>query len=172
MKSQKQLVENPIILGKIIGHFGVKGWLKVYSHTQPREEITKYKLIYVYLEGNYELIGDSEWNSSGKNILLKLDKTSDRESASKYINLDLVIDRTNLPDLPEGRYYWNDLEGIQVKNIHGNSLGTISHMIETGSNNVVVLSDDRLIPFVLNDVVKEVDLKNRIMIVEWDWDWD
>tara|TARA_Y100000590_G_scaffold292006_1_gene328739 strand:- start:779 stop:1297 length:519 start_codon:yes stop_codon:yes gene_type:complete len=172
MKSQKQLIENPIILGKIIGHFGVKGWLKVYSHTQPREEITKYKLIYVYLEGNYELIGDSEWNSSGKNILLKLDKTSDRESASKYINLDLVIDRTNLPDLPEGRYYWNDLEGIQVKNIHGNSLGTISHMIETGSNNVVVLSDDRLIPFVLNDVVKEVDLKNRIMIVEWDWDWD
>ena len=45
-------------------------------------------------------------------------------------------------------------------------------MIETGSNDVVVLSDDRLIPFVLNDVVKEVDMKNRIMIVEWDWDWN
>ena len=171
MKSQKQLIENPIILGKIIGNFGVKGWLKVYSHTQPREDITKYKLIYVYLEGNYELISDSEWNSSGKNILLKLDKTSDRESASKYINSDIVIDRANLPELPHGRYYWNDLEGMQVKNIHGDSLGVISHMIETGSNDVVVLSDDRLIPFVLNDVVKEVDLKNRIMIVEWDWDW-
>ena len=172
MKSQKQLVENPIILGKIIGHFGVKGWLKVFSHTHPREEITKYKLIYVYLEGNYELIGDPEWNNTGKNILLKLDKTSDRESASKYINTDLVIDRTNLPELPHGRYYWNDLEGMQVKNIHGDSLGVISHMIETGSNDVVVLSDDRLIPFVLNDVVKEVDMKNRIMIVEWDWDWN
>ena len=69
MKSQKQLVENPIVLGKIIGHFGVKGWLKVFSHTHPREEITKYKLIYVYLEGNYELIGDPEWNKTGKNIL-------------------------------------------------------------------------------------------------------
>ena len=115
-----------------------------------------------------------EWirDNTGKNILLKLDKTSDRESASKYINTDLVIDRTNLPELPHGRYYWNDLEGMQVKNIHGDSLGLISHMIETGSNDVMVLSDDRLIPFVLNDVVKEVDMKNRIMIVEWDWDWN
>ncbi len=118
------------------------------------------------------MIGDPEWNNSGKNILLKLDKTSDRESASKYINSDLVIDRANLPELPHGRYYWNDLEGMQVKNIHGDSLGVISYMIETGSNDVMVLSDDRLIPFVLNDVVKEVDMKNRIMIVEWDWDWN
>jgi len=172
MRYQKQLIEKPIILGKITGHFGVKGWLKVFSHTQPREEITKYKLIYVYLQGFYELIDNSEWNSSGKNILLKLDKTSDRESASKYINSDLVINRANLPELPDGRYYWNDLEGMQVKNIHGNSLGTISHMIETGSNDVIVLSDERLIPFVLDDVVKEVDLKNRTIIVEWDWDWN
>ena len=118
------------------------------------------------------MIGDPEWNNTGKNILLKLDKTSDRESASKYINSDLVIDRTNLPELPHGRYYWNDLEGMQVKNIHGDSLGVISYMIETGSNDVMILSDDRLIPFVLNDVVKEVDMKNRIMIVEWDWDWN
>tara|TARA_B100000575_G_scaffold214705_1_gene175480 strand:- start:239 stop:757 length:519 start_codon:yes stop_codon:yes gene_type:complete len=172
MKSQKQLVENPIIVGKIIGHFGVKGWLKVFSHTHPREGITKYNLIYVCLEGNYELIGDPKWNNSGKNILLKLDKISDRESVGKYINSDLVIDRANLPELPQGRYYWNDLEGMQVKNIHGDSLGVISHMIETGSNDVVVLSDDRLIPFLLNDVVTEVDMKNRIMIVEWDWDWN
>ena len=39
---QNDDIENPIIIGQITGHFGVKGWLKIRSFTRPLDEVLSY----------------------------------------------------------------------------------------------------------------------------------
>ena len=71
---------------------------------------------------------------------------------------DIGIHRTQLPALKRGEYYWADLEGLRVVCLDGTELGTVSYLLETGANDVLVLQGDRerLIPYVA-DVIREVD---------------
>ena len=163
--------DSKVTLGKIIGHFGVRGWLKVFSYTKPREQITKYQEIKIdndHLNSNFEL---EDWKIHGNQILLKIKKFDNRDDAEVFKNSLIIIDRKNLPDLTEGQYYWNDLEGMEVHGIDGKKIGKVSHMIETGSNDVMVMEDNKeLIPFIFGQVVKKVDLEKNLIEVDWNWD--
>jgi 16S rRNA processing protein RimM len=75
-----------------------------------------------------------------------------------------------MPDPAPGEYYWNDLLGLTVVTLQNEPLGKVDHLLETGANDVLVVSGDRerLIPFVLDDVVKRVDLDAGVIQVDWD----
>jgi 16S rRNA processing protein RimM len=78
-----------------------------------------------------------------------------------------------LPELHEGEYYWNDLQGLRVENLDGVELGRISYVFETGANDVIVVKGRReyLIPFTWGNAVRRVDLEKGLMIVDWDPDF-
>ena len=84
-----------------------------------------------------------------------------------------------IPDLEEGELYWFQLEGLVVKNSFGEVLGAIDHMLETGANDVMVVEatndsidkEQRLIPYLEDDVVKQVDQEAGVVIVDWDSDY-
>ena len=163
--------DSKVILGKIVGHFGVRGWLKIFSYTNPREQITKYQEIKIdndNLKSDFKL---EDWKIHGKQILLKIKKFDNRNDVEIFIDNQLIIDRKNLPELTEGQYYWNDLEGMEVQEIDGKKIGKVSHMIETGSNDVMVMENNKdLIPFIFGEVVKKVDLEKNLIEVDWNWD--
>jgi len=164
--------DESICVGHIIGVQGVKGWVKVFSDTSPRENILNYspwkivtgeKIMDVAVNGRLQ----------GKNVIAQIDGIEDRDLAVELIGSKIYIEPGQLPKLAEGEYYWSDLIGMKVESLESEPLGTVETMMETGANDVMVLQGDRerLIPFVIDEIVREVDLANKRVVVDWQPDY-
>ena len=159
---------NHVVLGEVSAHHGVRGWVKVYSHTRPLENILDYPRWWLRVRGNWQEVEVAEGRMHGKGIIVRIDKVNSREDAETYLKAEIAVARD---DLPEGDgFYWSDLVGLRVETIDGEPLGTVDHLFETGANDVVVVKGDRerLIPWVRDDVVKDVDLEGGLIRVDWD----
>lgn len=163
--------EDYIVVGRISGIYGVRGWVKVFSHTQPRENILTYATWYLKKQGAWAA-GDLETGRvHGKGVVAKLKGCDDRDAAAALMGCDIAIRRDQLPQAAPGEYYWADLEGLRVINLDGVALGVVDHLLETGANDVLVVREggtERLIPFVQGLFVKSIDLETGEMIVDWD----
>ena len=161
-----------ISVGHILGVHGVKGQVRVFSNTSPRENILNYSP-WVVSHAGLEQVTEVTGRRQGKNVIASLDLFSDRNLAEEYIGAEIFIYRHQLPELAEGEYYWSQLTGLQVISLEGDDLGVVDQMIETGANDVMVVQGDRerLIPFVIDDVVKSVDLNQQQIQVDWKADY-
>jgi 16S rRNA processing protein RimM len=166
------LSPDPVVLGRITGLFGVRGWVKVFSYTDPREAVLNYDRWLLSRTGDSRSARVAEGKRHGKTVIVRLEGYDDRDQAAALIGFDIGVPRDELPDIDEGRYYWSDLEGLQVVTQTGKLVGTLDHFIETGANDVMVIKGDQecLIPFVMDQVVVNVDLAEGVITVDWDWD--
>ncbi len=157
-----------ICVGHILGPQGVKGWVKIFSNTSPRENIVSYSPWLVEWGTELKQI-NVEGRVQGKYVIARLEGIEDRSQADELIGRQLFIRQEQLPSLDEGEYYWSDLTGLKVVSLQGDDLGQIESMLETGASDVMVVKGDRerLIPFVMDDIVKQVDLENQRMVVDW-----
>jgi 16S rRNA processing protein RimM len=162
--------EKLLELGKISGVFGVKGWVKVYSYTDPREGITNYSPWRVKLKGQWREYTVEAGQRQGKTVIAKLEGIDDRDQAMLLSGGLIAIRSDQLQPLAEGEYYWHQLEGLQVVNLQGVELGIVDHMMETGANDVMVVKGDRerLIPFTQGHTVELIDLDEGVITVDWD----
>jgi len=160
-----------VTLGRISGVHGVKGWLRVYSDTSPRENILQYAPWHLVREGKQEKWKVSSGRLQGKSVVVKLAGCNDRNAAEELVGAEIRIPRSALPEteLP-GEHYWADLIGLRVETRDGVDLGRVDHLFETGSNDVIVVSGDRerMIPYLWQQVVQEVDLEAGVIRVDWD----
>lgn len=162
-----------ITLGKITGFFGVKGWVKLYSHTRPRIGIAEYQQFYA---GDKKTpLTFTHIQQSGKYIIGCIDGVDSRESAENYLDIELFVARDDLPQL-DNEYYWHELIGLSVINQQGQTLGKITEMMETGANDVMVVHHDdgteHLIPYAISHFVLSIDTDNGEMQVDWELDDD
>lgn len=106
----------------------------------------------------------------GRVLLARFAGVTDRTQAERLTGAELAITRAQLPDLPPGEHYWADLEGLRVENLAGLDLGCVKTLMETGANDVLVVTGERerLIPWLRPDVIREVDLQARLVRVDWD----
>jgi 16S rRNA processing protein RimM len=162
-----------ILMGRVSGLFGVKGWLKIYSHAAPREGILDYKVWYLMRDGNWQPFRVAAGQRQGKSVVAHLEGYDDRDQATSLLGSDIAIRREQLPALADGEYYWSDLEGLRVVNLQGIELGVVSYLFETGANDVLVVKGERerLIPYTLGMAVKSVDLQDGQITVDWDPDF-
>jgi len=160
-----------VLLGHVASAYGIKGWSRIHSDTEPREAIFDYQPW---------LIGDEAipmrvlaGKKQGKHLVAELEGVSDRNAAESLAGQNIAVFRDQLPDLPDSHYYWTDLIGSSVYNQDGLALGMIREMIATGANDVMLVRGDRerLIPFVQGEYVTEVDLGARTVRVNWDPDF-
>ena len=88
------------------------------------------------------------------------------------MGLEISISRDQLPETDEDEFYWADLIGLRVETIDGRLLGVVDHLMETGSNDVLVVAGDTqcLVPFLWETVVKRISLSERLVVVDWDPD--
>lgn len=162
-----------VIVGRISGLFGVRGWVKVHSYTDPREAILDYATWLVELAGEWRTFEILEGRPHGKTIVARLDGIDDREAAAEMVQATIGVDRSDMPAPEEGEYYWSDLEGLTVQKESGEMVGTVAYLIETGANDVLVVQKDGkelLLPFVTGEVIKDVDLTGGVIRVDWEWD--
>lgn len=178
--SQSDTIE----LGKIVGVWGVKGWLKVFSYTRNKQDIGRYDEWLLSTPHRSTSRSSSLRNvqvkncrAQGQNIVAQLEGIDDRDAAQVLIGQSIFIDQSQLPVLPEGEFYWVQLIGLSVVNLQGDQLGVVTSMLETGANDVFVVSDrsgnseqERLIPHI-DEVVMNVSLDEQILRVDWDKDF-
>ena len=157
-------------LGRVAGVFGVQGWLKIHSYTDPLANILKYQPWILVDAGGERLIEQPRGKVQGKSIVVQLPGIDDRDSAQALIGACIWVDRDTLPKPKAGEVYWNDLEGMQVVNAAGVDFGVVSHLFSTPANDVLVAKGERerLIPWLPGVYVLNVDVESRRIEVDWD----
>ena len=145
--------------------------MRIFSYTDPRENIIVYQPWFVKNgEGSWTEQTLANGRRHGKGVIAQLTGCTDRDAAHALIGYEIAVQREQLPKAEAGEYYWNDLIGLQVINTQDEQLGTVDHFLETGANDVLVLKGDqeRLVPFVMEQVVLKVDLESGVIRVDWD----
>jgi 16S rRNA processing protein RimM len=161
--------ERRILLGRVLGAFGVRGELKLQSFTDPPSRLLKYQPWALVHRGAEREVSQARGRDTAKGVLLTLPGITDRDQADALAGAEVWVPRSRLPAPKPGEYYWVDLEGLRVVNREGVLLGTVSHLFETAANDVIVVGGerDRLIPF-LDDYVLSVDFDAGQVTVDWD----
>ncbi|MFI3246196.1 MAG: ribosome maturation factor RimM [Ferrimonas sp.] len=169
--------QDMIVVGKLGSAYGIRGWLKVNAFTDEPEGIFDYTPWNITLHGETRLIEVLEWRRHGGGVVCRLDGIEDRNAAERLTHAEISIRAEQLNELPEEEFYWRDLIGCDVVNTQGYNMGTVTGLLETGSNDVLEVkakSNDafgkreRLIPFVTSQFVLSVDLAAKQINVDWD----
>jgi 16S rRNA processing protein RimM len=166
-------VQDLINVGKISGLFGLKGYLKVFSYTEPRENILSYKHWLLKKSGKEQSAKVIGGQLQGKNVVAQLEGIRDRDQAEVLLGWDVYISHGQLPALAKGEYYWTDLIGLDVENTEGFHLGKVDSLFETGANDILLVKGEkeRAIPFLQGQAIKSIDLTAGKIIVDWDVDF-
>lgn len=159
-------------LGRVSAVFGIRGWVKVHSWTRPRDGILDYE--------HWLLGADGRWTSRrlvagkrhGPGVIASLEGIEDRTAAEALVGAVIAVERRQLAQAAAGEYYWRDLVGMKVVNLESVELGSVSELMETGANDVLVVDGERrrLIPFT-GEAVRDVDTEARVIRVDWDEDF-
>ncbi|GAA5120706.1 ribosome maturation factor RimM [Alloalcanivorax gelatiniphagus] len=166
-----------LVVGRIVSVHGVKGWVKVYSYTDPIENIFDYQPWYLFDDGAWREVKLGGRRRQGKGLVAGLDGYDDREQARReLVGREIAVPRSQLPESGDDEYYWRDLIGLRVKLDDGRDLGRVHSLMETGANDVLVVRGDgdsldrqeRLLPWTPGQVVRDVDLDAGELRVDWD----
>lgn len=175
--------DDHVVLGKLTSPYGVKGWLKVYSHTGPMDGILEYSEWVLRQGGILSRHRLLQGRRHGKGLVALLEGVDSREAAERVAGAEILLPKTELPQLEGDEYYWHQLEGLTVVTREGTVLGRVAYLFETGANDVLVVKGDpqgeppaiddreRLLPFLPDEVIVEVDLAGGTMTVDWDPDF-
>ena len=155
------------------GLYGVKGWIKVHSFTHPRENIVNFRRWMLRRGEDRASMSVENGRLQGRTVVAKLLEVDDRDEARALIGAEIMVERDDLPPCEPDEYYWADLQGLVVRSASGDALGHVDYLFSTGAHDILVVAGDRqrLIPFVMQRVVREIDLKRGLIVVDWDPDY-
>lgn len=163
-------MERRLRVGRVAGIHGLRGTLKIESWCEPIEAILGYRPWFLRSTAREWRIESLQGRRHGRGLLVQLAGLDDPDRARLWVGATIEVPRSALPPLPEGQFYWSDLEGLEVRNLEGISFGRVARVVPTGANDVLVVvgERERWIPFVLGRHVQEVDLERGLLIVDWD----
>ncbi|HEX9852705.1 MAG TPA: ribosome maturation factor RimM [Woeseiaceae bacterium] len=167
------VAEGEVVLGRVSAVFGVKGWLKVISYTEPRDSILSFRNWSLELAGKRHSVTLAEGRKQGNSLVVRFDGVDDRDAAAGLLGSVISVPRGQLPALPADQYYWGDLQGLQVVDRDGRVLGRVAYLLATGANDVLVVQENGreiLVPFVTGKVILDVDTAHGVISVDWKWD--
>ena len=185
LNQQEDKTSGKIVLGRITGVYGLKGWVKVFSYTDPMESIVDYSLWFIRPEKR----PSSPWikvklkagKRHAKTVIAKLEHCNDCDQAQAYIGSEIAIEQSQFEELKEeNEYYWRDLIGLRVINQQNIELGVVTKLMETGANDVLVVtskeeadtgSKECLIPWTMQQAIIAVDFEQGVIEVDWDLDF-
>lgn len=176
----REIPADLVVVGRLTTVYGVRGWVKLHSYTEPMENILGFDRMYLQRNGQWQAIEFEDCKRHQKGLVVQLSGVADRDAAKAYCQCDLAVPAEDMPPLETGDYYWHQLEGLKVySQVAGKPeqlLGQVDHLMETGANDVVAVKPcedsidkrERLIPWLPDQVVKAVDLDTGRITVDWD----
>jgi 16S rRNA processing protein RimM len=177
MSQQNKQSDEVILVGKIGASYGIKGWFKINAYTEIPEGIFDYSPWQVSHNGQQHQVKVADWRRHNKGLIAKFEGVETRNDAEAWLHAEIFVAADLLPELAEDEFYWRDLKGMQVKSTTGYDLGKVSGLMETGSNDVLVVDanatdafgkTERLIPYIQEDVIISVSKEENTITVDWD----
>jgi len=172
-----------LVLGGISGVFGVKGWVKVFSETDPLENILSYSPWFVEINKQWQAFKLVTGKKHGKAIIAQLEGIDDRDKAAALKRARIAINPSQLAATSDNEFYWRDLKTCEVVNQAGFKFGQVVDILETGANDVLVVRShtamnktnnkykEYLIPYIWQQVILKVDLETHLIEVDWEADY-
>ena len=158
-----------IQLGFVGAPFGVRGWVKLRSHTSPPERLLEHGNLQIGREGAWQSYRIEQRGRSGGALTVKLVGVEDRDRAAALRGAQVCVPRVDLPQRDDKDFYRTDLIGCEVVNLAGVDLGVVQHFVETPAQALMVVRGEReyWVPAVPQHL-RRVDLKARRVVVDWD----
>jgi 16S rRNA processing protein RimM len=160
-------------MGRIVGPFGVQGWLKVKPFSEEPGALGEFARCLVGTREGWREMAIEDFEVHSKGPVAKLAGCADREGAERLRGCDVAVTRGELGEADAGSLYWVDLVGLEVVDEAGGSLGKVEGLFQTGETSVLVVAGtkERMIPFV-PAYVKSVDREAKRITVDWKADYD
>ncbi len=157
-------------MGRLGAARGLKGWLRVKSYADPPEQLQNYRIWNLLVNDQCRKTTLRRLRTTPRGLECLLDGIDTRDAAEALRGAEIRVNRADLPPAGKDEWYWADLEGLEVRNLEGQPLGRVHGLMATGANDVLIVQGERrrLIPFVPGSRVREVDLQERRLIVDWD----
>lgn len=168
-------------MGRIVGVYGVKGWIKILSFTRPLESLLNYHDWWVGSPGFASKLVEGRAHAGG--LVAEISDAdgnaiTDRDVAARLLGMEIAVPRSAMPKLKPGEIYLMDLVGMSTKSITGEPLGVVESVTNNGAQDVLVLRDEavldetgqpmqRLIPFVRGPIIESVSLEANEIIAHW-----
>jgi len=167
--NKKENKKDWVLIGKIVGVYGVKGTIRIQSYAELFEIFKPDTALLVISPEDIKARYKIGWiKSHARGALLALREISSHDQAKALIGSKLYVESARFPKLEKGNYYWFELIGLNVYTSDDRYLGCLESIIETGANDVYVVKKNDLeilIP-ALKSVVKSIDIEQKIMRVE------
>ena len=158
----------PVVLGRVGAPFGVQGWLKVQSYTDPPEGIARYPVWQLERNGSLGHRTVLDWKRAGSGVAVRLEGIETREAAQALTGAEVQVERAELPPTAPGEYYWHDLIGLEASNLQGAPLGRVAGILDLPAHPVLLLEGDRerLVPLV-PERLAGVDIDAGRLTLDW-----
>ena len=162
--------ESPALiqLGVVGAPFGVRGWIKLRSHTDPPERLLDHRSLRIGRGSVWRDYRVEARGRSGGALTVKLAGVDDRDQAQTLRGAEVCVPRSELPQRDDKDFYRADLIGCEVVNLEGLGLGVVEHFIETPAQVLMVVrgAKEFWIPAVPQHL-RRVDLQERRVVVDW-----
>lgn len=162
-----------VIVGRFGRPHGIKGLVSVISFTEPRDNILSYTDWHANINHQWQPLHLLHLEMTNKRILTQVEGYQVREDVACLTNIDIAVRRQQLPALQQDEYYWHQLIGMRVESQQGIALGTVTEMMATGANDVMVVVGEKryLIPYLPGTYVLGVNDEQSLITVAWDLDF-
>jgi 16S rRNA processing protein RimM len=162
-----------VVMGQVTAPFGVKGWIRIYALTAHPANLCDYPVWWLRRAGE-------DWHETevvaaklhSNTLVAQLSGIQSREAAAHLKGLEIGVPRSQLPAAAGNEFYWADLIGLKVVNMAEHELGRVARIVQTGANDVLVVTSDKsderelLVPFIA-DAIKQVDVAAGVIAVDW-----
>jgi 16S rRNA processing protein RimM len=160
-----------VICAKFGSTHGVRGAIKVFSDTDPKEALLDYSPWWIQTREGWEPFHFSNPKITAKYILVTPKDCTDCDMAQAYVNKDIGILREQFSDTEDGSYYWADIIGCSVYNMDGSLLGKIVEIMDHADNDIFVIKKPdgkRLLIPHTDPFVTAIDIANKRIDVHWE----
>lgn len=167
-----------LIIGKIQGSYGVKGWLRVLPYAGDDSSLHTIKRW--YLQGKAGFVDErlclgARWHNGA--VLAQLEGIATKEAADALKGVEVAVSKMALPKPQAGEYYWLDLIGCTVLDANGAPLGVVQDVSSNGAQSILeviaptIKAGDTapqswLIPFV-PAFIGDIDLNAKTIASQW-----